>query len=533
MARDGARRRAGARPRLRRRRVGAPTAVRRVAPAARRDLRRARARPGQRRTRGSSRATTRSRSSKPAARTPIVSCAPVPTCATTCARCASASARWIRRRERAGLAGKRGLPQRAGARRRPVRRADQGRLARAPARDRRARRDVHGAERLPRPRRVRRRAAPRCAACATTLAVRAVVAFTAADKLGPGVRRERDAARVGADAVGRRRLSARVEGRRRRQRPAPDDRARPVSRRGSYASTAARSRGSPPIPASCRSTPTPSRSCTTRRRVSCLPATSTGTNPLLPPASATSRSTSRSALGTATFPFTVDVTDSGFDAGVVGTTHPDFHEGGVLANPTRVTYADDFGTDPDATDCGGHGTINAGIVGGMNVATGSAGSTAVEDVDGYNYGLGVAPRARVGGSKIFLCAGGFSLPGDVHGAHDERVQQGRADLDELVGRARRRRLHRRRADLRQARARRRSRDRGQPADGRDLLGRQRRARLATRSARPAPRRTSSRSARRRTSAPASRTAAASRTPVPTTRTTSSTSQAAGRPTTGA
>jgi subtilisin-like proprotein convertase family protein len=140
-----------------------------------------------------------------------------------------------------------------------------------------------------------------------------------------------------------------------------------------------------------------------------LAGNTTGTNPLLPVGTGYFAFHESLGLGTATFPFTVDVTDSGFDAGVVGTTHPDFHEGGVLANPTRVTYADNLTGDPTANDCGGHGTINAGIVGGMNIGTGSVGTTAVEDASGYNYGLGIAPRARVGGSKIFLCSGGFDL----------------------------------------------------------------------------------------------------------------------------
>ena len=74
----------------------------------------------------------------------------------------------------------------------------------------------------------------------------------------------------------------------------------------------------------------------------------------------------------------------------------------------------DFTSDPDARDCGGHGTINASIIGGFNDDTGAA----VEDAAGFNYGLGVAPRVQLGASKIFLCASGnFGLDGHGHGAH--------------------------------------------------------------------------------------------------------------------
>jgi hypothetical protein len=112
-------------------------------------------------------------------------------------------------------------------------------------------------------------------------------------------------------------------------------------------------------------------------------------------------------LGTEPFPFTVDVTDEGFDTGSTATDHADFHEGGVLAAPSRITYADDFTSDPDARDCGGHGTINASIIGGFNNGTGAA----VEDAQGFNYGLGVAPRVPVGSTKIFRCDDLFGLAG--------------------------------------------------------------------------------------------------------------------------
>lgn len=102
-------------------------------------------------------------------------------------------------------------------------------------------------------------------------------------------------------------------------------------------------------------------------------------------------------LGTVPFGFAVDVTDSGIDEGTTSPVHPD------LAG--RVVYADDFTTDGDAADCSGHGTLNAGVAGGSNTS-----STADdEDAEGFNYDLGIAPRVQVGGSKIFNCAGDFDL----------------------------------------------------------------------------------------------------------------------------
>jgi hypothetical protein len=68
--------------------------------------------------------------------------------------------------------------------------------------------------------------------------------------------------------------------------------------------------------------------------------------------------------------------------------HPDFPAGRVAFqnNPTNQSGA-----------LGGHGFLNANIIGGFNNGTGSA----VEDALGFNYGLGIAPFARVGVTAIF------------------------------------------------------------------------------------------------------------------------------------
>ncbi|HEY7453618.1 MAG TPA: S8 family serine peptidase [Thermoleophilaceae bacterium] len=95
----------------------------------------------------------------------------------------------------------------------------------------------------------------------------------------------------------------------------------------------------------------------------------------------------------APFDFAIDVTDSGLDRGDTVNVHPD-----LLG---RVDYATDYTTDPDATDCGGHGTNVTSIAAGLATATG-------QDAQGYKHGLGIAPYADVGASKIFRCNGASS-----------------------------------------------------------------------------------------------------------------------------
>lgn len=82
--------------------------------------------------------------------------------------------------------------------------------------------------------------------------------------------------------------------------------------------------------------------------------------------------------------FSVNVADDTYT--LMG--HPDFPAGRVAFqnNPTNQTGV-----------LGGHGFLNANIIGGFNNGTGSA----VEDASGFNYGLGIAPFARVGVTAIF------------------------------------------------------------------------------------------------------------------------------------
>jgi hypothetical protein len=82
--------------------------------------------------------------------------------------------------------------------------------------------------------------------------------------------------------------------------------------------------------------------------------------------------------------FAVNVVD---DAATL-TGHPDLATSRVAFqnNPSNQTGAQ-----------GGHGFLNSHIVGGINTGTGSTN----EDANGYNYGLGIVPWARVGVTAIF------------------------------------------------------------------------------------------------------------------------------------
>ncbi|HYS06836.1 MAG TPA: proprotein convertase P-domain-containing protein [Candidatus Dormibacteraeota bacterium] len=108
---------------------------------------------------------------------------------------------------------------------------------------------------------------------------------------------------------------------------------------------------------------------------------------------------------TSNFPFTVDVADDGIDRGSTTDVHQDFKDAG---GTSRVTYVLNYSGDASGESGAGHGNINAAIVGGYND---TQGNSAFEDTAGYQYGLGLAPYARLGASKIFSNAGAFTSTG--------------------------------------------------------------------------------------------------------------------------
>ncbi|WP_224365429.1 S8 family serine peptidase [Hyalangium versicolor] len=82
--------------------------------------------------------------------------------------------------------------------------------------------------------------------------------------------------------------------------------------------------------------------------------------------------------------FAVEVADDAYSL----SGHPDLPSTRIAFqnNPTAQTGV-----------MGGHGFLNSHIIGGYNVSTGST----YEDANGYNYGLGIAPYARLGITAIF------------------------------------------------------------------------------------------------------------------------------------
>jgi subtilisin-like proprotein convertase family protein len=108
------------------------------------------------------------------------------------------------------------------------------------------------------------------------------------------------------------------------------------------------------------------------------------------------------------FPFVVDVTDDGIDRGSTSDVNVEFKVDGLSGGASRVSYINNYSGDALGDSQDGHGNINASIISGYNSGTGSA----FEDASGFNYGLGIAPWAKVGDSKVFANggAGVFNQP---------------------------------------------------------------------------------------------------------------------------
>lgn len=102
---------------------------------------------------------------------------------------------------------------------------------------------------------------------------------------------------------------------------------------------------------------------------------------------------------TSTPDFTVDVTDTGIDQGVLDpqVLHKDFLNSAGAARVAYARYVGQFDQDIVPQDTQGHGTINASILGGYNVGTASP----FVDPDGYRYGLGTHPYVKLGVTQIF------------------------------------------------------------------------------------------------------------------------------------
>ena len=98
----------------------------------------------------------------------------------------------------------------------------------------------------------------------------------------------------------------------------------------------------------------------------------------------------------------VDVIDDGIDIGdAANVQHPDFYLFGSTTNADRVAYIANCTPDASGNAVGGHGNLNAGIIGGYNDLTGFPN----ENAAGYQYGLGISPYGRIAGTKIFRNTG--------------------------------------------------------------------------------------------------------------------------------
>ncbi len=102
----------------------------------------------------------------------------------------------------------------------------------------------------------------------------------------------------------------------------------------------------------------------------------------------------------------IDVVDDGLDMGDRDRVlHPDFYELGDKGNPHRISSIANCTTDYNGNGLGGHGNINAGILGAYNTMTG----TFHIDAQGYRRGLGISPYGRIASTKVFENFGGYDL----------------------------------------------------------------------------------------------------------------------------
>ena len=101
----------------------------------------------------------------------------------------------------------------------------------------------------------------------------------------------------------------------------------------------------------------------------------------------------------------VDVVDDGIDRGTNTPLHPDFYIQGQTSNADRLVVNNNCTSDALANGVGGHGNLNAGIVGAYNDRT----TQPYQDSGGYNRGVGISPYSRLAGNKIFNNTGSYDI----------------------------------------------------------------------------------------------------------------------------
>ncbi len=99
--------------------------------------------------------------------------------------------------------------------------------------------------------------------------------------------------------------------------------------------------------------------------------------------------------------FLIDFADSGLDHGFTskGLVHPGFLD---AEGESRVAYNVNYTRSEQSEDITGHGTMTASIACGRGISDRT-------DEEGYMYGVGIEPNARLGESRIFDDFGALSL----------------------------------------------------------------------------------------------------------------------------
>ena len=169
----------------------------------------------------------------------------------------------------------------------------------------------------------------------------------------------------------------------------------------------------------------------------------------------------------------VDITDEGVDKGVVPApagSHPDFYRNGNTAR-----------AEPDRLRARGHGRRyrrprlrrprDQRRLDRRRVQQRRPAPT-VEDAQGFNYGLGISPRSKLGATKIFNCAGSFDVTTSITALHDRPTQRAPGSRTTRGARPSAAPTTPTVAGVRRPRPRRAAGGRRQPADHRGRLGRQ-------------------------------------------------------------
>jgi hypothetical protein len=97
--------------------------------------------------------------------------------------------------------------------------------------------------------------------------------------------------------------------------------------------------------------------------------------------------------------FLVDVADSGIDRGSLDPQelHKDFLNAAGLSRVEYARFVGAVDSDAPPSDRSGHGTLNASILGGYNADN----AFPYVDADGFRFGVGIHPYARLGVTQIF------------------------------------------------------------------------------------------------------------------------------------